>query len=109
MDYFKEMLVFIVPALFFMVTMIFTIKKPKINNKKMKALSSLVTLIGMFIIGLLVLIFVVAPIFKSSKDGVTGFFENKSDHKAHCQTHYTVTDAKTDFAAKQAYEKCMDN
>jgi hypothetical protein len=109
MDYFLEMSIIIVPALFVLGIMIFAISKPKKNNKKMKALSSLVTLIGMFIVGLLVFIFVISPIFKSSKDGVTGFFENKADHKAHCQTHYTVTEAKTDFAAKQAYEKCMDN
>ena len=78
------------------------------KNEKIKALSSLMILIGMFIIGLLVYFFVVAPIFKSGTEGVTGFFENKADQKAHCQTHYTVTEAKTDFAAKQAYEKCMD-
>jgi len=39
--------------------------------------------------------------------GVTGFFGDKADHKAHCQTHYTVTEAQTDFAAKQAYKACM--
>ena len=78
------------------------------KNEKIKALSSLMILIGMFIVGLLAYFFVVAPIFKSGKDGVTGFYDIKADHKSHCQTHYTVTEAKTDFAAKQAYEKCMD-
>tara|TARA_B100001057_G_C22646455_1_gene870295 strand:+ start:572 stop:823 length:252 start_codon:yes stop_codon:yes gene_type:complete len=44
------------------------------------------------------------------------FFYNASDHlddkasqKAHCQTHWSVTEAKTEFAAKQAFEKCMNN
>ena len=41
--------------------------------------------------------------------GVTGFFGDKADHKAHCQTHYTVTEATTDFAAEQAYKRCMDD
>jgi hypothetical protein len=41
--------------------------------------------------------------------GVTGFFGDKADHKANCQTHYTVTEATTEFAAKQAYKRCMDN
>ena len=56
MDYFLEMSIIIVPALFVLGIMIFAISKPKKNNKKMKALSSLVTLIGMFIVGLLVFI-----------------------------------------------------
>ena len=117
MDYLIELSVFIVPVFFVFALIIFSIfgsqknnenKKSLKKNKKIKALSSLMMLIGMFIVALLVYIFVVAPIFKSSTEGISGFFENKADHKAHCQTHPTVTEAKTDFAAKQAYEKCMD-
>ena len=40
--------------------------------------------------------------------GVGGFFGDKANKKASCQTHYTVTEATTEFAAKQAYKKCMN-
>ena len=58
----------------------------------------IIVVIGLLIYGL------GKPVYKS----LSGFFEDKADHKAYCQTHYTVTKAKTDFAAKQAYEKCMN-
>ena len=79
------------------------------KKDQLKALRAIMTLASMVVLGFLVYFFIVAPFFKSSKEGVTGFFENKADHKAHCQTHETVTNAKTDFAAKQAYEKCIND
>ena len=77
----------------------------KDENKSNNTVSAIFGLVGMVVIGLLLYNYVVSPIFKST----SGFFDNKADHKAHCQTHYTVTEAKTEFAAKKAYERCMDD
>ena len=35
------------------------------------------------------------------------FFSNRADKKAECRADYTVTEAKTDFVAKNAYKICM--
>jgi hypothetical protein len=40
---------------------------------------------------------------------VSKHFDEKSDNKSYCQTSYKVQNAKTEFAAKKAYEKCMSN
>tara|TARA_B100001057_G_C22061904_1_gene648639 strand:+ start:64 stop:363 length:300 start_codon:yes stop_codon:yes gene_type:complete len=76
----------------------------KEENDSNKTFSAIMGLIFMVVVGLLLYNYVVAPIFKST----SGFIENKADKKARCQTHYTVAEAKTEFAAKQAYKKCMD-
>ena len=40
-------------------------------------------------------------------EGTTGFFSDKADRKDRCRTSYSVKNAKTEFAAKQAYKACM--
>ena len=44
---------------------------------------------------------------KDSFSFTTEYFGDKSDHKAYCSKHYTVLEAKTDFAAKKAYKACL--
>ena len=75
-------------------------KERETNNNSLEGVGAffIIFIIGLLIYGL------GKPVYKS----LSGFFEDKADHKAYCQTHYTVTKAKTDFAAKQAYEKCMN-
>ena len=55
-------------------------------------------------------IFVIFIIFKlvtMAYEGTTGFFSDKADRKDRCRTSYSVKNAKTEFAAKQAYKACM--
>ena len=62
--------------------------------------------------GIIIVLLVIISFFWAVKSfffNTTDYLDKKDSQKAHCQTHYTVTEAKTDFAAKQAYEKCMDN
>ena len=53
---------------------------------------------------ILIYTFIVKPIFNSSSK----YLNDKSDKKANCQTSYSVRSAKTEFAAKQAFDKCMN-
>jgi len=39
----------------------------------------------------------------------TGYIDDKSDAKEYCAKHEDVINAKTDFAAKKAYETCLSN
>ena len=55
---------------------------------------------------IVILLLIITGITKGIS-GVTGFFGDKADRKADCQTHYTVNEATTEFAAKQAYKACM--
>ena len=56
---------------------------------------------------ILLIVFFILQGFKSVTGFVTGFFGGKSDAKAACGRHYTVLDAKTDYAAKKAYKACL--
>jgi len=76
----------------------------KDENDSNNTFSAIFGLIGIVVVGLLLFNYIVSPIFKST----SGFFDNKADKKARCQTHYTVAEASTEFAAKQAYKKCMN-
>lgn len=58
-------------------------------------------------ISLIIVIYILWKLAGGIVGGVGGFFEDKADKKARCQTHFSVTKAKTEFAAKQAYKKCM--
>ena len=77
------------------------------KNKSRKAGVELTQGLIVTIIVIAVIYFVVTGIEKGAS-GVSGFFGDKADHKANCQTHYTVTEATTEFAAEQAYKRCMD-
>jgi hypothetical protein len=46
-------------------------------------------------------------IFFLSIEFLPKFFSNRSAKKAECRADYTVTEAKTDFVAKNAYKICM--
>ena len=59
-------------------------------------------------IGVIIVIYILWKLAGGIVGGVGGFFGDKADRKARCQTHYSVTEAKTEFAAKQAYKKCMN-
>ena len=65
------------------------------------------TVVGFILLCFFVVLFFMFAINPSIK-GVSNFFGDRAAHKARCQTHYTVTSAKTDFAAEQAFKKCMD-
>ena len=60
-------------------------------------------------IGVIVIIYILIKIAGYIFGGVGGYFEDKADRKSYCQTFYKVQNAKTEFAAKKAYEKCMSN
>jgi hypothetical protein len=76
------------------------------NNTRKAGVELTQGLIGLIVV-FAIIYFVVTGIEKGAS-GVSGFFGDKADHKANCQTNYAVTAAKTEFAAKQAYKKCMD-
>tara|TARA_B100000767_G_scaffold98732_1_gene94680 strand:+ start:427 stop:786 length:360 start_codon:yes stop_codon:yes gene_type:complete len=66
---------------------------------------------GKGIFGFLIVIGVIYLLIKLAGGivgGVGGFFGDKADKKARCQTNYAVSEAKTEFAAKKAYKKCMN-
>ena len=58
------------------------------------------------ILGGILLICLLVLLFKGGSI-VIEYFGDKSDHKAYCSKHYTVLEAKTDFAAKKAYKACL--
>ena len=59
------------------------------------------------LIGLGIFAVLVFFIFKGI-NSASDYLGDRSSKKARCQTHYSVSEAKTDFAAKQAYKKCMN-
>ncbi len=75
------------------------------NNSLTNSLVAIAVFIFLFIITLI--IGVVEKGVSKSASGVSDFFGDRSDHKSYCQTSYQVQNAKTEFAAKKAYEKCI--
>ena len=58
-------------------------------------------------VGAAIIILVIMYLIVQGYKTVTGYFGDKSDAKASCGRHYTVLDAKTDYAAKKAYKACL--
>ena len=61
--------------------------------------------------GIIIVLLVIISFFWAVKSfffNTTDYLDKKDSQKARCQTHWTVIDATTEFAAKKAYEKCMD-
>ena len=74
-------------------------KKSKATGKEFEA--------AMGFIGGAIFLFIVFKLVTMAYEGTTGFFSDKADRKDRCRTSYSVKNAKTEFAAKQAYKACM--
>ena len=74
-------------------------KKSKATGKEIEAAMGFAA--GAFFL------FIVFKIVTMAYEGTTGFFSDRADHKDRCRTSYSVKNAQTDFAAKQAYKACM--
>jgi len=74
-------------------------KKSKATGKELEGIMSLV--------GGAIFLFIVFKLVTMAYEGTTGFFSDKADRKDRCRTSYSVKNAKTEFAAKQAYKACM--
>lgn len=61
--------------------------------------------IGVLAIAILAWLFIY---FWKVPSNISTYFDEKSEQKARCQTSDDVRSSKTDFAAKQAFEKCMN-
>ena len=62
------------------------------------------------ILGLILLVVIGIAIYFAVSFGwkkTTGYIDDKSDAKEYCAKHEDVINAKTDFAAKKAYETCL--
>ena len=79
-------------------------KEKKESRKQESSQNAILNALGALFILFLIYTFLIKPTF----EGVSGFFDDKAQKKANCQTSYSVRNAKTEFAAKQAFDKCMN-